>query len=231
MKARHASAGKPERGMDRVRISGRHAFRNSLVQARPSAETNNRAFRLRVFPFRSYRNVGIRAIKSLPTMPRTLAAIDRMACFARNCCPETRPHLKRAILIAAAVVLAPLLVLSLAVRATSEWQTIGQTPRGDTVAISSVRVLRNNLRVALVRVDYKNPAQLPQGGPFLELRARVHFNCVTGAATPTTEWFYSRDRNGRYIVTRKTTHDNQFGQALEGGFADLVSKNVCSQSK
>jgi hypothetical protein len=139
--------------------------------------------------------------------------------------------LKRTILVTAAVMLAPLAIVSLALRATSEWQTIGQTQNGDTVAISSVRVLKNNLRVALVRVDYKNPSQLSQGQSFVELRARVHFNCATGTATPTTEWFYTRDRGGRLVVTRKTKRDTGFGQSAEGGFAELVSKNVCSQAK
>lgn len=138
---------------------------------------------------------------------------------------------KRTILIIAAVVLAPLAIMSLALRATSEWQTIGQTQNGDIVAISSVRALRQNLRVALVRIDYKHPTQLPQGPAFLELRARVHFNCATGSATPTTEWFYSRDRNGRFVVTHKATHDSQFGQGPEGGFAELLSHGVCSQRK
>jgi hypothetical protein len=134
-------------------------------------------------------------------------------------------------MIAAVIVLAPLVIMSLALRATSEWQSVGQTQNGDMVAISSVRVLRNNLRVALVRVDYKHPVQLSQGPAYLELRARVHFNCATSAAAPTTVWFYSRDRNGRLVVTRKSTHDNQFGQAAEGSFGALVTKSVCSQGK
>lgn len=142
-----------------------------------------------------------------------------------------RTPVKRAILIAAAVVLAPLAIVSLALRATSEWQTIGQTQNGDTVAISSVRVQKKNLRVALVRVDYKNPAQVAGGPPFVQLRARVHFNCATGAATPTTVWFYTRDRSGRFVVTRKATHDNGFGQAAEGGFAAMLTNSVCSQGK
>jgi hypothetical protein len=141
------------------------------------------------------------------------------------------PRLKRVLLIAGVVIFAPLVVVSLALRATSAWQTIGQTPNGDTVSISSVRVLKKNLRVALVRVDYKNPAQLPQGPSFVQLRARVHFNCATGVQIPTTEWFYTRDRNGRFVVTRKATHDTEFGQASEGAFAPLVSKSVCSQEK
>jgi hypothetical protein len=139
--------------------------------------------------------------------------------------------LKRTVLIAAVIVLAPLAIVSLALRATSEWQTIGQTQNGDTVAISSVRVLKNDLRVALVRIDYKRPTQLPQGPPFVQLRARVHFNCTTGVATPTTVWFYSRDRNGRFVVTHKTAHDSQFGQESEGGFAEMLSHSVCSQGK
>jgi hypothetical protein len=138
---------------------------------------------------------------------------------------------KRSVLIVAAVVLAPLAIVSLALRATSEWQTIGQTQNGDTVAISSVRVLKKDLRVALVRVDYKHPTQLAQGPPFVQLRARVHFNCTTGVATPTTVWFYSRDRNGRFVVTHKATHDTQFGQVPEGGFAELLTNSVCSQGK
>lgn len=127
--------------------------------------------------------------------------------------------------------LAPLVVVSLALRATSEWQTIGQTRNGDAVAVSSVRVLKNNLRVALVRIDYKNPGREPQSPAFVELRARVHINCATGTEIPTTEWFYTRDRGGRFVVTRKTKHDNDFGQSAEGGFGELVSDNVCSQAR
>jgi len=137
--------------------------------------------------------------------------------------------LKKALLIFAAV-LAPILIVSL-VSAAGEWRTIGQTEAGDKVSVSSVRVLKNNQRSALVRVEYKEPAQLPQGGPFVEMRARVRFNCTNGAATPTTQWFYTRDRSGRFVVSKKATHDDQFGKAPEGGFGELVSKNVCSQTK
>jgi hypothetical protein len=139
--------------------------------------------------------------------------------------------LKRAILVVAAVVLAPLAVVSVALRAAAAWQAIGQTQNGDTVAISSVRVLKRNLRVALVRVDYKHPVQFAQGPPFLELRARVHFNCATGAEIPTTEWFYTRDRDGRLVVTRKAKRDSEFGKAAEGDFAGILSNSVCSQGK
>jgi hypothetical protein len=117
------------------------------------------------------------------------------------------------------------------VLAAGDWRTIGQTEAGDTVSVSSVRVLKNNQRMALVRVEYKEPAELPQGGPFVEMRARVRFNCSSGAAAPTTEWFYSRDHSGRFVVSKKATHDDQFGKSREGGFVDLVSKNVCSQMK
>jgi len=133
--------------------------------------------------------------------------------------------------VLAAVVLAPVLVVSLVAFAAGDWRTVGQTEAGDKVSVSSVRVLRNNQRLALVRVEYKEPAELPQGGPFVEMRARVRFNCATGAAAPTTEWFYSRDHGGRFVVSKKATHDDQFGKNPEGGFASLVSQNVCGQSK
>jgi len=136
--------------------------------------------------------------------------------------------LKKALLILAAVILAPILLVSL-VRAAGDWRTVGQTGAGDTVSVSSVRVLKNNQRVALVRVEYKEPAALPQGGPFVEMRARVRFYCSSGQATPTSEWFYSRDHSGRFVVSKKASHDDQFGKAPEGNFADLVSKAVCGQ--
>jgi len=139
--------------------------------------------------------------------------------------------LKKALLILAAVVLAPVLVVSLAVLAAGDWRLIGQTEAGDKVSVSSVHVLKNNQRVALVRVEYKEPAQLPQGGPFVEMRARVRFNCTTGSVAPTTEWFYSRDRSGRPVVSKKSSHDDKFGGGGEGAFADMVSKSVCSQTK
>jgi hypothetical protein len=138
--------------------------------------------------------------------------------------------LKKALLILVAVVLA-VLAVSVLVFAAGGWRAIGQSEAGDKVSVSSVRVLKNNQRIALVRVEFKEPAKLPQGGPFVEMRARVRFNCATGVATPTTEWFYSRDRSGRFVVSKKATHDDQFGKEVEGGFVDLVSKNVCSQTK
>jgi hypothetical protein len=142
-----------------------------------------------------------------------------------------RSALKKALLILAAVMLAPALVVSLAVLAAGDWRTIGQTETGDKVSVSSVHLLKGNQRVALVRVEYKEPAQLPQGGPFVEMRARVHFNCASGAATPTSEWFYTRDRSGRSVVGKKASHDNQFGSGPEGAFADMVSQSVCSETK
>jgi hypothetical protein len=134
---------------------------------------------------------------------------------------------KKALLTSAAVVL--VLVVSMAVRAAGEWRTIGQTGAGDTVSVSSIRVLKSNQRIALVRVEYKEPATLPQGGPFVEMRARVRFNCTSGSAAPTTEWFYTRDRSGRFVVSKKATRDDQFGKDPEGGFADMVSKSVCGK--
>lgn len=139
--------------------------------------------------------------------------------------------LKKALIVLAAIVLAPVLIVSLAVLAAGDWSTIGHTAAGDKVSVSSVRVLKGNQRIALVRVEYKEPAALPQGGPFVEMRARVRFNCNTGVATPSTIWFYSRDRSGRFVVSKKATRDDQFGKDAEGGFLELVSKSVCGQNK
>lgn len=139
--------------------------------------------------------------------------------------------MKKALIVLSGVVLAPALVIGLVVFAAGEWRTIGQTDSGDKVSVSSVRVLKHNQRTALVRIEYKEPAELPQGGPFVEMRARVRFNCESGAASPTAEWFYTRDRSGRPVVSKKATRDDQFGKNPEGGFADLVSRSVCGQSK
>jgi surface-adhesin protein E len=138
-------------------------------------------------------------------------------------------RLKKALLIVV-VALTPVLAVTL-LMAAGDWRAIGQTESGDKISVSAVRVLKNNQRTALVRVEYKEPAALPQGGPFVEMRARVHFDCGSGIANPTTEWFYSRDHSGRFVVSKKANHDDQFGKTPEGGFADLVSKSVCSQSK
>ena len=139
--------------------------------------------------------------------------------------------MKKSLIIVGAVVLAPMLVVSLAVFAAGDWRTIGRSEAGDQVSVSSIRILKNTQRIALVRVEFKEPAELPQGGPFVEMRARVRFNCSNGAAAPTTEWFYSRDRSGRFVVSKKATHDDQFGKNPEGGFVALVSKSVCGQTK
>ncbi len=139
--------------------------------------------------------------------------------------------LKRVLIVLSVIVLAPVLVMSLVAFAAGDWRTVGQTEAGDKVSVSSVRVLGNNQRLALVRVEFREPAELPQGGPFVEMRARVRFNCSSGVAAPTTEWFYSRDHSGRFVVSKKATHDDQFGKMPEGGFVGLVSQNVCGQSK
>jgi hypothetical protein len=139
--------------------------------------------------------------------------------------------LKRILIVLSVIVLAPVLLVSLAILGSGDWRTVGQTEAGDRVFVSKVHVLKNNQRIALVRVEYKQPTALPQGGPFTELRASVRFNCVSGAATPTGEWFYTRDHSGRPVVSRKFTHDDSFGQTTEGGFADMVSRSVCGQAR
>ena len=140
-------------------------------------------------------------------------------------------HVNKALLILVIVVTVPVLVATL-VRASGDWHPIGQTAAGDTVSVSSVHRLKSGQRTALVRVQYKAPTELlprelSPGGPFVEMRAFVRFHCADRTAFPATEWFYARDRNGRIVVTHKITQDDQFGQASEGGFAQLVSDSVC----
>lgn len=128
-----------------------------------------------------------------------------------------------------AVVLAPVLLVGLAAFAAGDWHPVGETATGAKVFVSSIRILKNNQRSALVRVQYKEPTKLGPGDPFVETRARVRFNCANGSASPSAVWFYSRDRGGRVVVSKKTTHDEQFGRESEGGFGEMVSKYVCQQ--
>jgi hypothetical protein len=137
---------------------------------------------------------------------------------------------KKTLLILCVAVVAPVLAVTL-VLAAGDWRPIGQTSRGDKVFVGGVRTLKKNQRSTLVRVEYKEPTILPQGGPFIEMRARVRVNCSTGQITPTSEWFYIRDRSGRIVVSKKATRDDQFGKEPEGGFLELVSKSVCGQGK
>jgi hypothetical protein len=136
--------------------------------------------------------------------------------------------LKKSVLILILVVLAPVVLVSVVARAAGDWRPVGETGAGDRVSVSSLRV-RKNQRTAWVRVEYKEPAELPQGGPFVEMRARVRFNCGNGGVVPTAEWFYSRDHSGKFVVSKKATHDEQFGRAPEGGFGEMTSKYVCGQ--
>jgi hypothetical protein len=138
----------------------------------------------------------------------------------------------RGVCLTVAVVLAVLLV-GVAARAAGDWQQVGATAGGDQVLVSSVTPRKNGLRSAWVRVEYKEPIKLAQGGPFVELRARVRFNCAaSGGASgvvSNSEWFYSRDRSGKLVVSKKTRRDDQFGQGVEGGFGDIAREFVCKQ--
>lgn len=125
--------------------------------------------------------------------------------------------------------LAPVVLVSLVALAAGDWHPVGETQAGHKVSVSSVRVLKNNQRTAWVRVEYKEPTKLPLGGPFVELRARARFNCTNGSSAPTAVWFYSRDRTGRIVVSKKAAHDYQFGQDSEGGFEAMTRDYVCRQ--
>ncbi len=137
--------------------------------------------------------------------------------------------MKKGLLILVAVVLAPVLLVGVVALAAGDWRTVGATAGGDEVLVSSVTAKKNGLRTAWVRVEYKEPVKLPQGGPFVELRARVRFNCASGAEVPNSEWFYSRDHGGKLVVSKKTRRDDQFGQTAEGNFGGIAREFVCKQ--
>jgi hypothetical protein len=137
--------------------------------------------------------------------------------------------MKKGLFITVAVVLAPVLLVGLVALAAGDWRTVGATAGGDQVLVSSVTAQKHGMRTAWVRVEYKEPTKLPQGGPFVELRARVRFNCASGSAVPNSEWFYSRDRGGKLVVSKKTRHDDQFGQMAEGDFGGMAREFVCKQ--
>ena len=143
--------------------------------------------------------------------------------------PLSASPIKKGLFIFAAVVLAPVLLVGLVVRAAADWRQIGATAGGDQVLVSSVTAQKNGLRTAWIRVEYKEPLRLSQGGPFVELRARVRFNCANGSLLPNSEWFYSRDRSGKLVVSKKTHHDDQFGQVAEGNFGEMAREFVCKQ--
>ena len=136
---------------------------------------------------------------------------------------------KKGLCIAVAVVLAPVLLVGLVVLAAGDWRDAGATPGGDQVLVGSVTAQKNGLRTAWVRVEYKDPIKLPLGGPFVELRARVRFNCSSGSEIPNSEWFYSRDHSGKLVVSKKTRRDDQFGQPAEGDFGGIAREFVCKQ--
>ena len=159
--------------------------------------------------------------------------VDRIAFLAQSVCGVLMglplSPVKKGLFIAVAVVLAPVLLVGLVVLAAGDWREAGATPGGDQVLVSSVTAQKNGLRTAWVRVEYKDPIKLPQGGPFVELRARVRFNCASGAEIPNSEWLYSRDRGGKLVVSKKTRRDDQFGQVAEGDFGGIAREFVCKQ--
>lgn len=140
------------------------------------------------------------------------------------------PSMKKGLLSLIGIVLAPVVLANL-VTLAADWRQVGETEAGHKVSVSSVGPLKNNLRTALVKVEFKEPTRLPQGGTFVELRARVRFNCRSGVAVPSAEWLYARDRSGKLVVSKKTRRDDEFGQQSEGGFIEIASKYVCGQSR
>jgi hypothetical protein len=143
--------------------------------------------------------------------------------------PSSTASIKQAILVLVGIILTPVVFMGPAALAAGDWRAIGATASGDKVLVSSLTAKKSGLRTAWVRVEYKEPTRLPQGGPFVELRARVRFNCASGSAVPNSEWFYSRDRGGKLVVSKKARNDDQFGLVAEGGFGQITQNFVCGQ--
>lgn len=143
--------------------------------------------------------------------------------------PLSPSPMKKGLLVTVAIILAPVLLVGVVAFAAGDWRTIGATASGDQVLVSSISARKNGLRTAWIRIEYKVPTKLPQGGPFVELRARVRFDCANGNAVSNSEWFYSRDRSGKIVVSKKARRDDQFGQFAEGNFSEMATDFVCSQ--
>jgi hypothetical protein len=167
--------------------------------------------------------LGVSELPSLVSFPMP-PEVDRTRVFPQSVCEAI---MKKRLFIVAAAVLAPLLLM--VAFAAGEWRQIGATPAGDQVSVSIVSPRKNGLRSAWVRVQYKNPSKPSQGSPFVELRARVRFNCATGGTVTSPAWFYSKDRSGKLVVSKKLRRDDQFGQASEGNFIGMARDFVCAQ--
>src|SRR3982074_3967579 len=112
--------------------------------------------------------------------------------------------MKKGLLSLIGIALAPVVLASLVALAAADWRQVGETEAGHKVSVSSVGPLKNNLRTALVKVEFKEPTRLPQGGTFVELRARVRFNCRSGVAVPSAPSVGHRTRRRKLHVSENT---------------------------
>src|ERR1035438_3576298 len=95
--------------------------------------------------------------------------VDRNWFLAQSVCgvlmPLTPSPMKKGLFIMVAVVLAPVLLVGVVALAAGDWQQVGATAAGDQVLVSSVTARKNGLRTAWIRVEYKEPTKMTQGGP------------------------------------------------------------------
>src|SRR5258708_39465878 len=132
-------------------------------------------------------------------MKETKFSIKVSAAFSEPSGFESRSafrSMKKGLLSLIGIALAPVVLASLVALAAADWRQVGETEAGHKVSVSSVGPLKNNLRTALVKVEFKQPTRLPQGGAFVEFRARGRFNCRSGVAVPSARWLYGRARTG-----------------------------------
>src|SRR5258708_9576578 len=108
-------------------------------------------------------------------MKETKFSIKVSAAFSEPSGFESRSALrsmKKGLLSLIGIALAPVVLASLVALAAADWRQVGETEAGHKVSVSSVGPLKNNLRTALGKVEFKQPTTLPPGGTFTELRRR-----------------------------------------------------------
>src|SRR5260370_5652481 len=88
--------------------------------------------------------------------------VDRIAFFNESVCcvyPGCCPYLKKALTILVALVLAPVLLVSLVAFAAGDWHPLGETASRAQGSVSSHRTLKNKQRTAPGLLQYKEPTK------------------------------------------------------------------------
>jgi len=184
------------------------------IEIRPAADIDEIIKEKRAAAAKRKGRLTMRAPTSASAPPK----LTETAFLAQSVCGVLMPFrlssFKRGLWITVAVVLAPMLFVGVVALAAGDWHEIGRHHRRRSgfgqFHLSSEKRPAQRLDPAS---STKNPPDFPREARFVELRARVRFNCVSGSATPNSEWFYSADHSGKLVVSKKTRHDDQFGSS------------------